>query len=443
MLYTPLHLKYRPQTFAELIGQEAIAQTLTNAIRLQRIAPAYLFCGSRGTGKTSSARILAKSLNCHNSDSPTPNPCGSCHTCRAIALGSSLDVIEIDAASNSGVENIRDLIERVQFVPMECRYKVYVIDEAHGLSKNAMEALLKTLEEPPLRVVFVLATTEPHKLPDTIRSRCQRHDFRRIPNETMVQHLTNIASKESIDITTDGLRVVALFATGGLRDALTLLDQLSLLEPPVTAPKVEHLVGAVSEQDLLLLVEAIADFKPEPTLAIVRSIISRGKEPLVILQSLVSFLTNLAIVKSNPNNTELLGVDDDIKPSLLLLAKKLEINAIFRLVEHLRLSEVQVKLSTQSFLWLEAAVLGLFTKITNPSPAPLFRGILPIQMTTHEQSFVWKDWKTPADAIAWAASVLPHIPTSQLEAEFTALPTVNGKKAPAWVDYITATLTTR
>ncbi|MEM9136157.1 MAG: DNA polymerase III subunit gamma/tau, partial [Cyanobacteria bacterium P01_F01_bin.42] len=181
MTYEPLHHKYRPQKFADLVGQEAVATTLSNAIALQRIAPAYLFSGPRGTGKTSSARIFAKSLNCLESDSPTADPCGKCEVCQTIARGTSLDVIEIDAASNTGVDNIRELIERSQFAPVQCRYKIYCLDEVHMLSTAAFNALLKTLEEPPDRVVFILATTDPQRVLPTIISRCQRFDFRRIP----------------------------------------------------------------------------------------------------------------------------------------------------------------------------------------------------------------------------------------------------------------------
>ncbi|MFM7546586.1 MAG: DNA polymerase III subunit gamma/tau, partial [Synechococcales cyanobacterium] len=196
MGYEPLHHKYRPQVFADLVGQAAIATTLTHAIEQQKIAPAYLFCGPRGTGKTSSARILAKSLNCINGDAPTASPCGKCEVCRTITHGSALDVIEIDAASNTGVDNIRELIEKSQFAPIQCRYKVYVIDECHMLSTAAFNALLKTLEEPPQRVVFVLATTDPQRVLPTIISRCQRFDFRRISLDAMVPHLQTIAHEE-------------------------------------------------------------------------------------------------------------------------------------------------------------------------------------------------------------------------------------------------------
>ena len=191
--YQPLHHKYRPQRFDQLVGQEAIAATLSNALRTGRIAPAYLFCGPRGTGKTSSARILARSLNCIGSDGPTPEPCGVCELCTSIAAGNALDVIEIDAASNTGVDNIRELIERSRFAPVQARWKVYVVDECHMLSTAAFNALLKTLEEPPPRVVFVLATTDPQRVLATILSRCQRFDFRRIPLQALEQHLSLIA----------------------------------------------------------------------------------------------------------------------------------------------------------------------------------------------------------------------------------------------------------
>ena len=257
-LYAPLHHKYRPQTFAQLVGQRAIAATLTQALQQNRIAPAYLFCGPRGTGKTSSARILAKSLNCLQVDVPTSAPCGQCDVCQSVSRGNALDIVEIDAASNTGVDNIRELIERAQFAPVQCRYKVYVIDECHMLSTAAFNALLKTLEEPPDRVVFVLATTDPQRVLPTIISRCQRFDFRRIPLPSMIKHLSYIAREEAIAIAESALQLVAQISQGGLRDAESLLDQLSLQADEITVDTVWDLVGAVPERDLLNLVRAIA-----------------------------------------------------------------------------------------------------------------------------------------------------------------------------------------
>jgi DNA polymerase III subunit gamma/tau len=359
MPYEPLHHKYRPQTFAELVGQEAVATTLTNALRQQRIAPAYLFTGARGTGKTSSARILAKSLNCLNSPAPTESPCGVCEVCRMIANGSALDVIEIDAASNTGVDNIRELIERSQFAPVQCRYKVYVVDECHMLSTAAFNALLKTLEEPPDRVVFVLATTDPQRVLPTIISRCQRFDFRRIPLEAMVQHLIKIADKEAIDITSDAILLVSQISQGGLRDAQSLLDQLSLLEGQITAERVWDLVGAVPERDLLSLVQAIGQDDATTVLDRARHLMDRGREPLIVLQNLASFYRDLLIAKTSPDRHDLVAITAPTWADMVELAQDLNLSAILRGQQHLRESEVQVKNTTQPRLWLEVTLMGL------------------------------------------------------------------------------------
>jgi len=359
MTYEPLHHKYRPQTFADLVGQSAIATTLSNALISERIAPAYLFTGPRGTGKTSSARILAKSLNCLSSDHPTPIPCGKCSVCQAIANGSALDVIEIDAASNTGVDNIREIIERSQFAPVQCRYKVYVIDECHMLSTAAFNALLKTLEEPPDRVIFVLATTDPQRVLPTIISRCQRFDYRRIALDAMVAHLQKIAQIEAIDINLEALTLVAQIANGGLRDAESLLDQLSLLAGTITAERVWDLVGAVPERDLLTLLKVIHGNIPDQVIEQCRHLMNRGKEPLIVLQNLAGFYLNLLLAKTAPNRPEMVAVTAPTWQELCTEARTWSLEEILRGQQLLKDSETQLKNTTQPRLWLEVTLLGL------------------------------------------------------------------------------------
>ncbi|WP_293351830.1 MULTISPECIES: DNA polymerase III subunit gamma/tau [unclassified Microcoleus] len=630
MTYEPLHHKYRPQTFAELVGQEAIAQTLTSAILQQRIAPAYLFTGPRGTGKTSSARIFAKSLNCISTGAPTPTPCGKCNVCQEIARGSTLDVIEIDAASNTGVDNIRDLIERAQFAPVQCRYKVYVIDEClsgdshvqtseglmriddpnikgkqvlsynesseiwefkkvlrwlergekqtlliktanreirctsnhpirteqgwilakdvkegmkilspvnvgaapsftnlgqmdacgdlpedinftgiptdknpttlplfsnrlkpsdlsvrvavennskyqtfykkkakelipfsligsdihikkdmefgmqepksswqiptftytwalkpvengcqtlnsmqslqwitssetvesvkvggiervydievednhnfvanglcthncHMLTVASFNALLKTLEEPPDRVVFVLATTDPQRVLPTIISRCQKFDFRRIPLDSMTAHLHKIAQLENINIASDAVQMVAQIAQGGLRDAESLLDQLSLFPGQITVEKVWDLVGAVPENDLMELLEAIDTDNATALIDMTRHLMDRGREPLIVLQSLASFYRDLLIAKAAPQRSNLVALTAGTWEKLCTFAQTWNAELILASQKHLQTHEVQIKNTTQPRLWLEVTLLGLLPSAIRTQPQP-------------------------------------------------------------------------
>ena len=360
--YQPLHHKYRPQRFDQLVGQEAITATLGKALTSNRIAPAYLFSGPRGTGKTSSARILARSLNCQNSDGPTPEPCGTCDLCRTIASGTALDVIEIDAASNTGVDNIRELIERSRFAPVQARWKVYVVDECHMLSTAAFNALLKTLEEPPPQVVFVLATTDPQRVLPTILSRCQRFDFRRIPLEALEQHLTWIAEQESIAIQPEAIHVVAQRSQGGLRDAESLLDQLSLLPPPIEANAVWDLLGAVPEQELLALAQAMTSSEPVALLEATRNLLDRGRDPDAVLQGLAGVLRDLVLMAAAPDRPELTGVSPQFRDQLPELAKSIGRSRLLQWQAQLRGAEQQLRQSVQPRLWLEVLLLGLLAE---------------------------------------------------------------------------------
>jgi len=299
MSYTVLARRYRSSTFDEVVGQNHIAQTLKKAIASNRIAHAYLFCGTRGTGKTSTARIFAKALNCESSDGPTTEPCNQCTSCQSIARGEDMDVIEIDAASNTGVDNVRDLIENSRLRPARSRFKIYIIDEVHMLSKSAFNALLKTLEEPPSHVKFILATTEPEKVLPTIQSRCQRYDFRNIPTKEIAGHLRAICEKEGISADDDALFLVAKAGAGSMRDALSLLDRLlSIGEKTLTVEQIEQLLGMPKSQLIFDLAGAIGQGDVAGMLQQADALITSGLSAETLIASLIDHFRNLLILRT-------------------------------------------------------------------------------------------------------------------------------------------------
>lgn len=353
-----LHLKYRPQTLAELVGQNYIQIALTNAVKNQQIAPAYLFTGVRGTGKTSTARILAKSLNCQKNPDPTINPCGKCPSCGSISKSTNLDVTEIDAASHNGVDDARELIQLCNFAPTQSRYRIFIVDECHQLTTASQNCLLKAIEEPPSHVIFILCTTELHKVLPTIVSRCQTFNFKALSVETIARHLAEIAETESIKIAPEALLAIARTAEGGLRDALQLLSQLSLLHQQITPAQVRELTGAISERDLLELLQAINQADTYKILQIARGLIDSGKTPPLILTSLLAVYRDLLIVKSAAKSQNLL--QGGISYSRLYpLAQKFDLASIEAAFCQLHKSESQLKTTLKAAVWLEVFLLNL------------------------------------------------------------------------------------
>ncbi len=358
-IHKPFHQKYRPNNLDELVGQKFISITLKQALLTKKIAPAYLFNGPRGTGKTSSARIFAKSLNCQAFDQPTITPCCKCDLCRQITDGSALDIIEIDAASNTGVENIREIIERARFAPTLARWKVYVIDECHMLSTAASNALLKTIEEPPSRVVFILATTNPERVLNTIKSRCQKFDFRRISPSDIFQHLSEIAEKESIKYEVQALKMIAKRSNGGMRDAQSLLEQLNLLPEGITINNIQNLLGEVSESELTNLIKSLVENNPESLIDTCNKLYDAGNEPLQIIIGLLNITRDLLLHTASNKYSDLYYTSDEFRDELDKISKTINKSTIINWHNNLRNIEYQIKSSDNPRLWFEIHLTGL------------------------------------------------------------------------------------
>jgi len=355
MAHEVLYRKWRPLVFEDLVGQEHISKTLLNAIKNNKISHAYIFCGPRGTGKTTTARILAKTLNCENLNNYSP--CNKCKSCVEIMNGSSLDIIEIDAASNRGISEIRSIIEQVKFSSVSGKYKVYIIDEFHMLTVDASNAILKTLEEPPEKVVFILATTEVHKILPTIISRCQKFDFQRIPINALFNRLKYISEKENIKISNEVLLAIAKKSNGGLRDALSLLDQISAFsinpDEDISTELISQVLGIISFKYLKNIAKSIYENQPVKIIEEINHLLKVGNDPSVIVTETISFFRNLLIVKNSPSIAQELEVSEsfvkEVEEILSYFSNK-EILDIINLLDGLI---DKIKRTTQAQLWLE------------------------------------------------------------------------------------------
>ncbi len=359
MSYTALYRKFRPTVFEDVKGQEHIVTTLKNQIRSGRTSHAYLFCGTRGTGKTTIAKIFAKAVNCeHPVDG---SPCGDCAICRSIAAGTSMNVIEIDAASNNGVDSIRQIVEEVNYSPAEGKYKVYIIDEVHMLSIGAFNALLKTLEEPPAYVIFILATTEVHKIPITILSRCQRYDFRRISIDTIADRLKELTQKEQVQIEEKAVRYIAKVADGSMRDALSLLDQCIAFyfEQELTYDKVLDVLGAVDTGVFSRMLREILKGDAAAALGVLQDIVLQGRELSQFVTDFAWYLRNLLLIKSADGVEDIIDVSSDNLVRLKEEAELAENDTIMRYIRILSELSGQIRYATQKRILIEMAIIKL------------------------------------------------------------------------------------
>ncbi len=359
MSYVALYRKFRPNEFEDVKGQDAIVKTLKNQIRANRIGHAYLFCGTRGTGKTTVAKIFAKAVNCeHTADG---SPCGECAACKAIASGASMNVIEIDAASNNGVDNIREIREEVAYRPTEGRYKVYIIDEVHMLSIGAFNALLKTLEEPPEYVIFILATTEAHKIPVTILSRCQRYDFKRISIDTISARLRELIDKEQWDVEDKAVRYIAKMADGSMRDSLSLLDQCAsfYIGEKLTYDHVLEVLGAVDTEVFSRLLRELISMDVRRVIKTVEDLVMQGRELSQLAADFTWYLRNLLLVKGSDHMEDILDVSTENLAQLKEEAQMIDNDTLIRYIRIFSELTNQLRYSAQKRVLLEVTLIKL------------------------------------------------------------------------------------
>jgi len=362
-----LYRKYRPKEWAAVMGQDHIVQTLKNAIAADRVGHAYLFAGSRGTGKTTLARLLAKAVNCTNPD-PTKRPCNECEHCKAVNENRFMDLIEIDAASNTSVDDVRDLRDKINFSPSQGKYKIYIIDEVHMLSTAAFNALLKTLEEPPPHAIFVLATTEIHKIPATVLSRCQRHEFRRVPVGEIVTNLKMIVKAENLQADDDALIQIARQSAGGMRDAQSLLDQLSSTGDKITLALAQTVLGTATSQSVLDTLSSIMDHDPAHGLETIHKALDAGADPRSLARQIVEYLRGLMLIQmGNANQVEATA---DVKKQMQAHAKSFSTSDVLRMMKSFNNAATDLRGGWQPSLSLELALAEVLDAPNESTPTP-------------------------------------------------------------------------
>lgn len=393
MSHQAIYRKFRPKTFDDVLGQEHVTRTLKNQILTDNIAHAYLFSGIRGTGKTSTAKIFSRAVNCLNNHDG--NPCNECEICKSILDETNMDVIEMDAASNNGVEDIRELRDKVKFLPVKSKFKVYIIDEVHMLSKGAFNALLKTLEEPPEHLLFILATTEPQKIPATILSRCQRFDLKRIKTSVIVENMKKICDEIGVEYEENALKLIAANSEGAMRDAQSILDRcLSFNDEKVDYETVINLLGTVNYQVILEAADHIINRDIKSTMILVDGILNEGKEISIFLDELIICFRNMLIIKTTNSTDNLMRISEDEAEDLKKSSNNVSVDEIVKIIEDLSTAQLECKRSLNSRVLLETKLIKMLNTVNNSSIDELMSKIEELENNIKNNSFAVKQTKT-------------------------------------------------